>query len=651
MLEKMNLKIRLLTILSLVFFLSLTSVITFLTYNAQENVGNEAEARCLELADKQAAQLKGVLQVGLDAARTLRDSLVGIKKSGLEFDRRMLDSLIREYVVTNPEFLGVWAGFEPNALDNKDAQFANTDRHDKTGRYIPYWNRGSGQITFQPLGNYTTEGKGDYYLVPLRSGKEKILDPLTYTVAGKEITLVSITIPIKYKGKAIGVAGVDLSLDQCKAMVTKEKPYGTGYVTLITDSGMIVAHPQEDLMGKNISELGLGKQYQEVIKQGKTRLLTHESAVTGEISYLVIAPIPLGDAKQPWSVVVSVPQDAVLAATQKTLHFSIMVALIALLAVSVVVFLVARTVATPIQASVVSLGRSAESVSTASREIASSSQVLANGASEQASALEETSAALEEMSSMTRQNADNADQADNLMKNVSRVVKEAETAMEELKLTVEKINKTSAETAGIIKTVDEIAFQTNLLALNAAVEAARAGEHGAGFAVVAEEVRNLAMRAAEAAKNTADLIEENQVNAQEGSQVLQKTDQAFSQVSGEASKVAELVNEIAAASKEQAEGIDQVTQATSNMDQVTQQVAANAEESAASAEELASQAVNMNKQVLKLAQVAEGKKDHDASPSKPEAPVSDREKGVAQGRVLRGPTQLDRTALPLDEDF
>jgi methyl-accepting chemotaxis protein len=477
------------------------------------------------------------------------------------------------------------------------------------------------------------------------------LDPLTYTVAGKDITLVSLTVPIKYDGKSIGVAGVDLSLAQCKNMVIEEKPYGAGYVALITDSGMIVAHPQEDLMGQNIADLGLGKEHREVTKQRKTRLLTHESKTTGEISYVVIAPMILGDANQTWSVVVSVPEDAVLAATQETLHFSIIVGVVALLAVSVVVFLVARTIATPIQDSVVSLKKSADSVNTASREIASSSQVLSNGASEQASALEETSAALEEMSSMTRQNADNAGQADSLMKNVSKVVKEAEAAMEELKRKVENINKTSAETAGIIKTVDEIAFQTNLLALNAAVEAARAGEHGAGFAVVADEVRNLAMRAAEAAKNTANLIEENQVNTQEGSDVLLKTDKAFSQVSVEASRVAELVNEIAAASKEQAQGIDQVTQATSNMDQVTQQVAANAEESAASAEELAAQASNMNAQVLKLTQVAEGKKGQAISSFGNGAGDSENVNTRAKGRVVKGAEQFDRTALPLDDDF
>ncbi|MBI9077316.1 MAG: methyl-accepting chemotaxis protein, partial [Desulfatibacillum sp.] len=136
-------------------------------------------------------------------------------------------------------------------------------------------------------------------------------------------------------------------------------------------------------------------------------------------------------------------------------------------------------------------------------------------------------------------------------------------------------------------------FQTNLLALNAAVEAARAGEAGAGFAVVADEVRNLAMRAAEAAKNTANLIEGTVKKVADGSELVNKTNEAFGEVATSAGKVGELVGEIAAASNEQAQGIDQVNKAVAEMDKVTQQNAANAEESASASEEMNAQAEQM----------------------------------------------------------
>jgi sensor histidine kinase regulating citrate/malate metabolism len=260
-------------------------------------------------------------------------------------------------------------------------------------------------------------------------------------------------------------------------------------------------------------------------------------------------------------------------------------------------FFIARSVSRPVQHVIQGLTDSSEQFVSVSNQVSSASQSLAQGASEQAASIEETSSSLEEMSSMTKQNADNASAADNLMKQSRLMVDKANGSMTELTQSMVDITKASDETSKIIKTIDEIAFQTNLLALNAAVEAARAGEAGAGFAVVANEVRNLAMRAAEAAKNTANLIEGTVKKVREGSELVERTNGAFSEVSKSAAKVDDLVSEIAAASKEQAQGIDQVNKAVSEMERVTQQSAANAEESAAAGEELTAQAEQLKRYV------------------------------------------------------
>jgi methyl-accepting chemotaxis protein len=269
-------------------------------------------------------------------------------------------------------------------------------------------------------------------------------------------------------------------------------------------------------------------------------------------------------------------------------------------------FFITRSITKPINRTISGLSEGADQVASASTQVSSASQSLAGGASQQAAALEETTSSLEEMASMTRQNADSAKQAEALMSETTRVVESANQSMDELTKSMKEVSVASEETAKIIKTIDEIAFQTNLLALNAAVEAARAGEAGAGFAVVADEVRNLAMRAAEAAKNTANLIEGTVAKVKEGSNLVEKTGEAFSLVNTRTSRVQEFVAEIAAASIEQAQGVEQINKAVNEMNQVIQQVAANAEESASASEELNAQADQMKGFVWQLTELVGG---------------------------------------------
>lgn len=251
----------------------------------------------------------------------------------------------------------------------------------------------------------------------------------------------------------------------------------------------------------------------------------------------------------------------------------------------------ANYITRPINHVIKRLIESAEHVAASSSEVTAASQSLAEGASEQAAAVEETSSSLEEMSSMTKQNAENAQQASLLMSNDAgisyRVITEKMTQMKEV---IEAGVAASMETAKIIKTIDEIAFQTNLLALNAAVEAARAGETGASFAIVADEVRNLAMRSAEEAKNTETMIADSTAKIQEASVLFDQINTELSSNRQIAKKVTDLVGEIAAASQEQAQGIKQINNAVTEMDKVVQLNAASAEEYSGASAEMNSQA-------------------------------------------------------------
>jgi methyl-accepting chemotaxis protein len=246
------------------------------------------------------------------------------------------------------------------------------------------------------------------------------------------------------------------------------------------------------------------------------------------------------------------------------------------------------------------LKENSATVLSASEQIASSSQVLARGASDQAAGLEETSSSLEEISSKTKQNAKNSCQTQELASKAHDLANQGTDTMGTMKIAITDIQQSAEKTSNIIKVINEIAFQTNLLALNAAVEAARAGDAGKGFSVVAEEVRNLAMRSAQAAKDTATLIEGSIAKSKTGVSIAEKVSNILEEVRTANEQMDALMSEITHSSQEQAKGIDQLNTAIAQIDTVTQQNAAAAEHSSSAAEQLKHQAQQLNEIVAAL---------------------------------------------------
>ena len=269
-------------------------------------------------------------------------------------------------------------------------------------------------------------------------------------------------------------------------------------------------------------------------------------------------------------------------------------------------WVIIRSVNQVLRRTAAALDETAGHVASSAGQVSGSSKSLADGSSEQAASLEETSASLEELSSMTKRNADNAASAKDRSGQTRAAADAGSADMTEMNAAMAAIKTSSADIGKIIKTIDEIAFQTNILALNAAVEAARAGEAGMGFAVVAEEVRNLAQRSAASAKETAAKIEVAIRNGEHGIVISQKVAQSLDVIVGKAREVDTLVAEIATASAEQSQGLGQINLAVGQMDKVTQSNAANAEETAAAAEELNSQSVALREAVADLRRLVDG---------------------------------------------
>lgn len=388
---------------------------------------------------------------------------------------------------------------------------------------------------------------------------------------------------------------------------------GSNYVWINDYDGNMISHPT--LKGKNGFDL-VDKNGVKFVSDGTTMAKEKGTAVVSyfwkkqgqdpskiypKISYFRSFP------SWGWIIATGIYVDDVDKIVMDTF---LQILLFTLLVVVVVVVVVLLTIVKDIVTSMASitkdLDESSREVSVASSELEAASEKLAEGSTEQAASIQETSSTLEETASMVQQNRENTQQAATLAKQSKDYASKSNQEMQRMMSAMEDLKQSSSEIGKIIKVIDEIAFQTNILSLNAAVEAARAGDAGKGFAVVAEEVRSLAQRSAQAAKDTAVIIESNIAMSENGVVLAKDVFKSIGEIDTQSLKVSELLDEISVATDEQSQGVHQINQAISQMEIVLASNAQTAEESAAASKALYEQTINMNEIIARLNSVVNG---------------------------------------------
>lgn len=371
-----NVKLSLMLPLAMVglVVLAITAIVAVQSYTTQQMVGEEAMLRAEEMAYRYANDIDAYMEVALDSARTLAQVFETAKdmQASFELGRDQANAILRGVLNQNPEFLGVWTCWEPDAFDGRDMAFKNADGHDATGRFIPYWFRHDGQISLDALADYSQAGPGDYYLLARNSGQETILEPYEYEVGGKKILMTSVAVPIHDRAgtKVLGVVGIDIDLATINKLVASVRPYETGWATLLSHGGIIAANPKTERIGKRFSDYGdseLRRKALQNIAAGEAFREIEADKERGATILKAFVPIWFGNAKTPWCFMINMHKDKVFEKARALVLFSIYLGL----GVSVVAILAAIFFSRQITAPIRKLVSYAEAVSTGNLDITS----------------------------------------------------------------------------------------------------------------------------------------------------------------------------------------------------------------------------------------------------------------------------------------
>jgi len=342
--------LQVVSILFLLLVVSFTIIIKIAANTNELNANSQVKA----LAQADAEIIQGELEATLNYARTLAQSMEGFSDLPPAERRNTYNSMMKHVLYNNPKYLGVWTCWEPNALDQMDAQYVNTSGSDGTGRFVPYWVRTGDTISLTPVLNYDIPGDGDFYLLARDSGNETLLEPFDYEINGQTVLITTISVPIKDSNdQVLGVVGIDISLQDLQSIQFDKGAYQSAYTYVLSNTGICVYHANTSIIGSNVKDIDKHGNMEEIlasVKQGQPYSYHSTSASTGASVRRTMVPFRVGTTDTPWSVCVSVEENEIMASTKQitVMLVAILITLLTVIILSLIV-IVRTSITNPIK--------------------------------------------------------------------------------------------------------------------------------------------------------------------------------------------------------------------------------------------------------------------------------------------------------------
>ncbi|QDQ28570.1 methyl-accepting chemotaxis protein [Chitinimonas arctica] len=623
--------------------LAMAAVLSAVSLQTRSLTREQAYASAQQLANYYASYAAGVFGEPADTARTMAGVFAGLKKHGAP-DRAVLDGILESTFRSQERLYDMWVIFDHNALDGRDAEFQGNKLYYATGAYAPWLLRPDAKqpqaikffeynhagMNLSPEDQQKWEAdyyNQPYYLESKASKRDAAVEP--YFDTDTKVLMMSYVAPVLVDGQFIGVIGSDVPMRDLQQTLEAEKPYGSGYLSLISHAGVYASHPDKTRLGKPVEAGEIPAEHLQAAKAGKAGLIEQDEFAR------FLVPVRLGATSTPWVLVVNIPIAQIMAPTQRMLAVNLLLGVTALALLAIVLGLAIGKVSQPLRrlrdamtelaggeadltrrlqvhsqdeigqtsqafnrfidslASIVAAVKdNAVDLNSRINELAGHTRQISASSAQQSDAAGASAAALEQMSTSISLIAQNAIQAGETSEQAE---KGARDAVGEISSTADEINRIDstvrkqadamgllagrAQAIGsVINVIHEIADQTNLLALNAAIEAARAGEQGRGFAVVADEVRKLAERTSAATREIGSTIASMQ---QDTDEAVSGIGMALEQVGAGVSRsrsAAERINRIADSTRLTALGMRDIAVATREQSEASNHIASSVEQ-------------------------------------------------------------------------